>query len=57
MRKNAMTKYDLMFIEDLTEELSSLYINEEYQEMLPIVNDLITQLNQLKGDLMKGKYV
>ena len=52
-----MTKYDLMFIEDLTEELSSLYINEEYQEMLPIVNDLITQLNQLKGDLMKGKYV
>lgn len=48
-----MTKYDFMFIEDLTEELGSLYLQEQYEEMLPVINDTITTLNQIKGDLLK----
>lgn len=49
-----MTKYDIMFLEDQIEDLGSLFIQEDYQEMLPVVNDTISVLNQIKYDLMKG---
>lgn len=48
-----MTKYDIMFLEDQIEDLGSLFIQEDYQEMLPVVNEMITILNQMKGYLMK----
>jgi hypothetical protein len=48
-----MNKYDIMFLEDQIELLGSLFIQEDYQEMLPVVNDTITILHQIKGYLMK----
>lgn len=52
-----MTKYDIMFLEDQIEDLGSLFIQEDYQEMLPVINDTITILNQIKGDLLKMEVV
>lgn len=51
-----MTRYDIIFLEEQIEDLGSLFIQEDYQEMLPVVNDMITVLNQIKGYLMKENH-
>ena len=48
-----MTKYDFMFIEDLADQMGTLYLQDEKEELLGLTNDLITIANQIKSDLLR----
>lgn len=52
-----MNKYDFMQIEEWADTMGSLYIENEIQEILPILNDMIDTCLQLKGEIMKGSHV
>jgi len=49
----AMNKYDFMDIEDMSEQMGTLYLEGETQEILPLLNEIIDRCNQLKGYIMK----
>lgn len=50
-----MTKYDFIAIEEMAEQIGSLYLENEIQEILPILNDLIDTCLQLKKEVMNVK--
>lgn len=52
-----MTKYDFMFLEEIADTMGSLYLEGETEEILPLLNEVITMCNQIKGDILRGNRV
>jgi hypothetical protein len=49
-----MNKYDFMDIEDMSEQMGTIYLEGDTQEILPLLNEIIDRCNQLKLEIMEG---